>query len=147
MLNSHNIVRTSEKQPNSVREEYNLIQRDPYKYLLTNTEKFFAYGTIPRALLGYGIGSLWMVYFLRRYNQLDRLRKFRISGDMVVSAYSRFLLGLLIGDRFAAWFFCDYKAIWCNKAASYEVRKIMKTWPDTKPFVPFHKAPNSYFWL
>ena len=140
-------IRTSEFEPRRVKEEYLEIQRDPYKYLLTPFERANAYGPIPRLLFGSAIGGLWVVYHLRRNNELHRLFRLNFSGDLVMGIYARLIVGFLVGDRIGAWNFCNYRAIWNHKAADYEVRKIMRTWPDAKPHVWPHQKPNSYFWV
>ena len=147
LLRSNTPYRKDEFQTRNVREEYNQIQRDPYKYLLTPVERANALAPIPRMLIGYTLGALWMMYHLKRNNQLHRLFQFRITGDLVIGAYSRFLLAYVVGDRLAAWTFIDYKAIWCHKAADYEVRKIMRTVPDCKPHINLYNLPNSYLWV
>ncbi|CAI2383807.1 unnamed protein product [Moneuplotes crassus] len=146
LLHRKQLVRYEEEHKN-VRQMYQDIQRDPYKYLLTPFEKSNAYGPIPRFILGYGLGALWGAYHLRRNNQLHLLFKFRITGDMVIGFYSRLLTGYLIGDRIGARYFCNYRLIFCHKVADYEIRKMTRQWPDAKPFIPIHEKPNSYFWV
>ena len=140
------IVKYDEYAPKNVRQVYNDIQRDPYKYLLTPTERAFAFAPIQRAILGFGLGGLWVAYHLRRNNELHRVFSFKLSGDLVFGCYWRLLVGFIIGDRVGARYFLNYRKIWCHKAADHEVRKLTRTWPDAKPFVPIHEQANSYFW-
>ena len=83
------------------------IQRNPFKYVLTQTEVIGAYAFLPKAFFGTSIGLLWSLYHLRRFNQMTRLFEMRISGDMVFNVYWRFLLGFLVGERIAAHYFTD----------------------------------------
>ncbi len=131
----------------NMRQQYQDIQRDPYKYLLTPFEKANAFGPIPRLMLGYGLGLMWAAYHLRRNNQLHLLFKFKLTGDVVFGFYSRMLVGLLVGDRIGAKFFCNYNQIWCHKAADFEIRKLTRQWPDAKPFIAEHDKSNSYLWV
>ena len=146
-LFSPKVVHYDEFQPKGVKHCYQDIQRDPYKYLLSSSEKATAYASIPRIVFGYGLGCLWVAYHLRRNNQLHRLFKFKLSGDMVVESYWRLLVGFIVGERLATRYYCNYRAIWNHKAADYEVRKIMRTIPDAKPFIKEHDKPNSYLWV
>mmetsp|Transcript_2474 Transcript_2474/g.2125 ORF Transcript_2474/g.2125 Transcript_2474/m.2125 type:complete len:148 (+) Transcript_2474:23-466(+) len=145
MVFNSNIVHYDEFQPKNVKQCYQDVQRDPYKYLLTPTEKANAYGPIPRMVLGYGLGVLWAAYHLKRNNQLHRI--FKLSGDVVIGFYWRMILGYVVGDRIGARLFCDYRLIWNHKAADYELRKLMRQIPDAKPFIREENKANSYFWL
>ena len=143
---NNKLERLDEFQPRNVREDYHQIQRDPYKYLLSPNERAAAWALIPRIILGYGLGFAWAAYHLRRNNEIHKLWKLRLSGDLVFGFYFRLLGGFILGERIAARYFCDYKSIWRHKAADYEVRKLMRAWPNAKPFVQLHEKPNSYFW-
>lgn len=141
------VVHYDENAPKNIRDDYQDIQRDPYKYLLTPVERASAFAPLPRLIIGYGLGGLWAAYHLRRNNQLHLLFKFKLTGDLVVGVYTRVLIGFFVGDRIGARFFCNYKLLWRHKAADFEIRKMTRQWPDVKPFVPQHDRANSYFWV
>ena len=69
-------VRQNEFSQKNVREVYNEIQRDPYKYLLSPWERVNAYAPIPRLVLGCGLGWLWCLYYVRRkFYKIDLITK------------------------------------------------------------------------
>ena len=43
------------------------VQRNPYKYLWTQSEIMNAYALLPKFILEVGIGTLWGAYHLRRF--------------------------------------------------------------------------------
>ena len=42
--------------------------------------------------------------------------------------------------------FVNYLALKKDQMANYEISKVMRTWPNPKPFLGPHEKPNSYFW-
>ena len=122
------------------------LQREPYKYLLSQSEKQYARNLPFRmAFNGLAVGAT-AVYHLSRHNQLGRVRALSISFDMVFGVAIRSALALVVADQFGRRLFCNYVALRKHEMAEYEVKKIMRTFPDPKPHVALHDKPNSYFW-
>ena len=70
-----------------------------------------------------------------------------ISFDMVFGVAIRSLLAVAVADQFSRRLFCNYVALRNHKIAEYEVKKVMRTWPNPKPMTPLFAKPNSYFWV
>ena len=60
--------------------------------------------------------------------------------------FGRVALTLVIADQFSRRMFVNYLALKKDQMANYEIRKVMRTWPNPKPFLGPHEKPNSYFW-
>ena len=122
------------------------LQREPYKYLLSQQEKQYARNVPFRmAFNGLAAGST-ILYYLSRHNQLGRVRAMSISFDMVFGIAWRSAAVLLVSDQFSRRLFCNYIALRKHEMAEYEVKKVMRTWPNPKPMTDPHLKPNSYFW-
>ena len=123
------------------------VQHDPYTHLLSQQEKQFA-RNIPfrMAFNGLAVGAI-CVYHLSRHNQLGRVRALSISFDMVFGVAWRSVVAVLIADQFSRRLFVNYPALMKHEMAEYEVKKVMRTWPNPKPMLARHERPNSYFWV
>ena len=98
------------------------------------------------AFSGLAAGSS-AIYYLSRHNQMGRARALSISFDMIFGVAWRSVLAVLVADQFGRRLFCNYVALRKHQMAEYEVKKIMRTFPDPKPHIPLHQRPNSYFWV
>ena len=87
------------------------------------------------------------MYYLSRQNQLGRVRGLKITFDMIFSVGIRCLLAGVVAEQVSRRLFVNYRTIKAHEIANYEIRKVMRTWPDPKPMVEYHKKPNSYFWV
>ena len=122
------------------------LQHEPYKYLLSQQEKQYARNLPFRlAFNGLALGGT-AIYHLSRHNQLGRVRALSISFDMVFGVAIRCGLAVLVADQFSRRMFVNYVALNKHDMAEYEVKKVMRTWPNPKPHVAQHQKPNSYFW-
>ena len=122
------------------------LQHEPYKFLLSQQEKQYARNVPFRmAFNGLAAGTS-AIYFLSRHNQLGRVRALSISFDMVFGVAWRCAFTLLVADQFSRRAFCNYVALRKHEMSEYEVKKVMRTWPNPKPMVAQHEKPNSYFW-
>ena len=123
------------------------LQHEPYKFLLSQQEKQWA-RNIPfrMAFDGLSVGAM-AVYHLSRHNQLGRVRALSISFDIVFGVAWRSALTFVVADQFSRRLFCNYVALRKHEMAEYEVKKVMRTWPNPKPHVAQHMKPNSYFWV
>ena len=123
------------------------LQHEPYKYLLSQKEKQYARNLPFRmAFDGLAVAGI-SVYHLSRVNQLGRVRALSISFDMVFGVAWRSAVALVIADQFSRRLFCNYVALRKHEMAEYEVKKVMRTWPNPRPMVARHQKPNSYFWV
>ena len=66
---------------------------------------------------------------------------------MVFGVAWRSAVAVVIADQFSRRLFCNYVALRKHQMAEYEVKKVMRTWPNPKPMVALHEKPNSYFWV
>ena len=114
------------------------VQRDPYRYLLTNHEKDAAKCPHARAIFGVAMLTLTKIYYLSRNNELARMKAFRFSPDMIFGLVWRSLLVLAVTDQFGRRMFVNYAALRTDKMANNECRKIMRTFPDAKPHLLPH---------
>ena len=122
------------------------VQRDPYRYLLTNHEKDAAKCPHHRAIFGVSMLTLTKIYYLSRTNELARFKALRITPDMIFGLVWRSLVVLAITDQFGRRMFVNYAALREDKMANNECRKIMRTFPNAKPHLLPHQQPNNYFW-
>ena len=123
------------------------LQHEPYKHLLSQSEKQYARNIPLRvAFNGLAVGGT-ALYHLSRHNQLGRVRALSISFDMVFGVAWRSAVAVVIADQFSRRLFCNYVALRKHQMAEYEVKKVMRTWPNPKPMVALHEKPNSYFWV
>ena len=87
------------------------LQRDPYKYLLTEHEKESAKNMPMRVISGMVAAKGAAFYYLSRHQQLGRVRALSISFDMVFGCAWRMLLAFAIADQAARRFFVNYSAL------------------------------------
>ena len=74
------------------------LQHDPYKYLLSQSEKQYARNLPFRfAFNGLAVGGM-IVYHLSRHNQFGRVRALSISFDMVFGVAWRSLIAAGVAD-------------------------------------------------
>ena len=75
-----------------------MVQHNPYKYLLTESEKQYA-RNLPFRFAANGLAAGGAaVYFLSRHQQLGRIRAGSVSFDMVFGVAWRVLAVLLVSD-------------------------------------------------
>ena len=86
------------------------------------------------------------IYHLSRHNQLGRMKALSVSFDMVFGVAWRSTVAVLVADQFSRRLFVNYVALRKHEMAEYEVKKIMRTWPNPKPHLARYEKPNSYFW-
>ena len=86
------------------------------------------------------------LYYLARNNQFGRVKQLKITVDLAVNVVVRALFAGAVADLFSRRAFVNYLALKKHKMADYEVKKVMRTWPNAKPFLAPHLKPNSYFW-
>ena len=123
------------------------VQRDPYTHLMSESEKQWARNLVPRAIFtGAGMAAT-AVYYLSRHNQMGRVRGLKITFDMIFSVGLRVALAGLVGEQITRRLFVNYYEMKKHQMAEYEVKKIMRTWPDPLPMAEAHKKPNSYLWV
>ena len=109
------------------------VQRDPYTNLLSESEKQSGKNLIPRAIYNAAAVGATAVYYLSRQNQIGRVRAMSITFDMIFSVGGRCLLAGVVADQAGRRLFVNYQTVKRHQMAEYEVKKIMRTWPDPKP--------------
>ena len=87
------------------------------------------------------------VYYVVKSNEIQRLMRFRISGDLLFGLGWRFAVAGLITDQAGRKFFVNFEKLNKQKIADNEVKKIMRFMPNAKPYIPYHRKPNSYFFV
>ena len=120
------------------------VQRDPYSYLLTQSE-LQRCKNLPLRLAMQGatfVGTTF--YYLSRQNELGRVRAGKFSFDLVFGVGWRVILMGLACDVVSRRMFVDYRGLQNHKIADYEIRKIMRRMPNARPHIPLHNKPNSY---
>ena len=123
------------------------VQHDPYRYLMTESEKQYA-RNLPFRFLFNGLAAGGVsVYFLSRHQQMGRIKAMSISFDIVFGVAWRVLLATAVADQVSRRMFVNYRGLRQSQMAENEVRKVMRTWPQAKPHVAPHKRPNSYVWV
>ena len=121
-----------------------MVQRDPYAYLMTNWEVQMAKQMPVRMFFnGLAMGA-FSLYYLSRHNEIARIRRLKFSVDMVAQVSVRAIGAGFIADFFTRKLFVNYDKIRNHKAAHNEIRKVMRSFPDAKPYLKVHEKPNSY---
>ena len=85
-------------------------------------------------------------YYLSRHHEINRIRRLAISMDMLVNVTARALLAGVVSDFCTRKLFINYDRLTEHKVAHNEVRKIMRTFPNARPYLAPHERPNSYYW-
>ena len=123
------------------------LQHEPYKFLLSQQEKQWARNLPFRmAFNGAAVGSA-VIYHLSRHSQMGRARALSFSFDMVFGVAWRAALVGVVSDQVSRRMFVNYIALRKHEMAEYEVKKVMRTWPNPKPVSrSVNEKANSYFW-
>ena len=84
---------------------------------------------------GIGAGA-FVLFFLSRHNEINRIRRMKLSMDMIVNVGARSALAFVATDLCTRKLFINYDALTKHKTALNEAKKIMRTYPDARPHVP-----------
>ena len=82
-----------------------------------------------------GVASL---YYVSRANEINRIKNLKFSIDMMVNVGARALVAGVLADVCTRKLFVNYEKITKHKVASNEVRKIMRTYPNARPYLAPH---------
>ena len=82
-----------------------------------------------------GISGL---YYLSRTNEINRIRNLKFSLDMMINVNVRMIGGALVGDFVGRKLFINYNKVNEHKVANHEVRKIMRQFPNARPYLGVH---------
>ena len=85
-------------------------------------------------------------YYISRNHEINRLRNLKVSFDLIFNVGARALVFGVVGEVFARKFFVNYDRITQDKCARNEIKKVMRTFPDAKPYLLPHEKPNSYYY-
>ena len=83
------------KDPRDVGRE---VQRDPYGYLLTESEKQSARNVPFRMIFDFAAMGTMALYYLTRHNELHRVRNLSISADLIFGLGWRLAIAGLLAD-------------------------------------------------
>ena len=86
------------------------------------------------------------LYYLSRHNEINRLKRMVFSVDMIVNVGARALVAGVAADVVTRKLFINYDRLTKHKVATNEVKKIMRTYPNARPYLAPHERPNSYFY-
>ena len=115
-----------------------LVQRDPYSHLLSQQEKQSA-RCIPFRLAMNSVAIAGTsLYYMSRHNEIGRVKTLRISGDLVMQLLWRGLIAGVVADQVSRRLFVNRAALQQHKMATYEVKKVMRTWPNAYPYLAPH---------
>ncbi len=132
------------KDPRDIGRE---VQRDPYSYLLSESEKQSARNVPFRLLFNAAAMGSAAVYYLTRHNEMHRIRTFSISLDLIFGLGWRLAIAGLVADQASRRLFVNYDKLRQQRMAENEVRKIMVKFPHAKTLPPQFKKANSWFWV
>ena len=65
---------------------------------------------------------------------------------MTINVVARALVAGLVSDVVTRKVFVNYRKLQDHKVATYEVQKIMRTFPNARPMLGVHERPNSYWY-
>ena len=122
------------------------VTRDPYAHLLTNWEKQTAKQIPIRMFFNAAAMGVAGLYYLSRHNELNRVKRLVFSIDMAVNVGSRAIVAGVVSDLFTRKLFVNYDKLTAHKVATNEVKKIMRTYPNARPYKAVHEKPNSYYY-
>ena len=120
------------------------VQRDPYGHLMSNWEVQMAKQLPLRMFFNAVAMGAFSLYYLSRHNEIQRIRNFRFSVDMVVQVSVRALGAGIVADFCTRKAFINYDALRNHKAANNEIKKVMRTFPNRRPYLAVWEKPNSY---
>ena len=122
------------------------VQRDPYSHLMSQHEKQYARNLPFRLFFNSSMAALYGVYYISRQNEVGRMKALKLSIDVIVNVALRSALAFVVADQASRRMFVNYIALKQHQIAEYEIKKVMRTWPNPKPYLMPHQRANSYFW-
>ena len=84
-------------------------------------------------------------WYLSRHGQVNRLMRLKIDIDMIANVSVRAIGAVLVSDFVTRKLFVNQDRIARHKTGVNEVSKIMRTFPNARPYLGVHEKPNSYF--
>ena len=78
---------------------------------------------------------------------MGRVKGLKITFDMIFGVGWRCAIAGVVAEQATRRMFVNYSIIKKHEMAEYEIKKIMRTWPDPYPMVELHKKPNSYLYV
>ena len=85
--------------------------------------------------LAVGVTSL---YYLSRNHEINRIKNLKFSFDMIFQVGWRAVVAAIVGDVASRKLFVNYQKVTENKVANNEIKKIMRTFPNTRPMLAPH---------
>ena len=90
--------------------------------------------------------GFFSLYYLSRHHEINRIKRLKFSLDMMVNVSARALLAGVVSDVITRKMFVNYDRLTEHKVANNEIKKIMRTMPNARPYLKPHERPNSYYW-
>ena len=123
------------------------VQRDPYNYFLSQSDKQYARNVPFRMMFNAAALGITGLYFITRHNSIHRLKNLSISLDLVFGLAWRMVIAGLVADQASRRMFVNQQKLKEHKMAENEIKKIMVRWPNAKQLPASYKKANSYFWV
>ena len=97
------------------------------------------------AFAGLAVGAS-SIYYISRSHELNRLKRLKFSFDLMFNLGARAVVAGIAGELVARKLFINYNKITQDKCARNEIKKVMRTMPDARPYLMAHQKPNSYYY-
>ena len=94
---------------------------------------------------GLAVGA-FSLYYLSRTNEINRIKRMSFTIDMMVNVGVRAVVAGVAADVCTRKLFVNYNKVAAHKVASNEIKKIMRTYPNARPYLAVHEKPNSYYY-
>lgn len=73
--------------------------------------------------------------------------RFSLTAEMIFGVVWRAAIAGVVADVAGRRIFVNYVRVKEHQIAQNEIKKIMRQFPNAKPYTPPHKKPNSYLWI
>ena len=132
-------------------KRYEVIKKDPYRYVLTPKEENKCYHRVKRFFFVFSIPTLFVYKHLRYHHELSRARNMKFSLIQMLEIVPKVLGMLIVLYPLSYSLFIDYNRLKSHQIAKYELQKFDPDWftyDDYKYSVsnaPAYQSENSVF--
>lgn len=130
---------------------YEKTKRDPYAYILSDSEYKSCLNRPKRALFSGLIGAAYLYYNIRYHQELGLVKGLKLSPNFYLQTMPKFGLILFVTYAFGRSFFIDYEKRNRHIMAKYELLKFDPEWFTYDQYLnkienqPIYRHPNSKF--
>ena len=78
------------------------------------------------------------LYYISKNHEINRIKNLKFSIDLMINVTSRALLWGFVGDVVTRKMFVNYDRVVEHKVAANELKKIMRTMPNARPYLRPH---------